>query len=254
MPGELQFPASLLFGFLLVLTRVGFTFLLVPVPGFRSAPEPAKVVLALVITFALFPQWPKVESPDLTTVVVWMAGEAALGIAFSLVILLFQEAFAIGAYTIGVQAGFSYASTIDPSSQSDSTVLPTIFQLMVGLLFFSTGLDHVLLRHFAYSLTSVPPGTFQLRSDMASVVLNGGTRMLETGIKLALPIAALLLLVDLALALLGRLNAQLQLLTLSQPIKLLGSLVALAGLCMLLPKIYMKGIPYLVQDLASVIR
>ena len=46
--------------------------------------------------------------------------------------------------------------------------------------------------------------------------------------RLALPVVALLMLVDLALALLGRLNAQLQLLTLAFPAKMLAALLLLA--------------------------
>ena len=46
------------------------------------------------------------------------------------------------------------------------------------------------------------------------------------GMRLALPVVALLTLVDLALALVGRLNAQLQLVLLAFPVKMLATLAA----------------------------
>ena len=53
--------------------------------------------------------------------------------------------------------------------------------------------------------------------------------MFSVGLRLALPVVALLVMVDVALALLGRLNPQLQLLSLAFPVKMLTALLA-AGL------------------------
>jgi flagellar biosynthetic protein FliR len=58
------------------------------------------------------------------------------------------------------------------------------------------------------------------------------------GIRLALPVVALLTLVDLALALVGRLNAQLQLILLAFPVKMLAALGLLAALAVLIPRVY----------------
>jgi flagellar biosynthetic protein FliR len=57
-----------------------------------------------------------------------------------------------------------------------------------------------------------------------------GDGMFRTGLRLALPVLALLALTDLALALVGRINAQLQLLTLSFPLKMLAAVAMLAAL------------------------
>ena len=46
-----------------------------------------------------------------------------------------------------------------------------------------------------------------------------GATLFSVGMRLALPVVALLVMVDVALALLGRINAQLQLLTLAFPAK-----------------------------------
>jgi len=64
-----------------------------------------------------------------------------------------------------------------------------------------------------------------------------GGDMLALAVRLALPVIALLVLVDIALGLLGRLNAQLQLLTLAFPIKMTAALVLLGGIAALLPRL-----------------
>jgi flagellar biosynthetic protein FliR len=64
-----------------------------------------------------------------------------------------------------------------------------------------------------------------------------GSLLFSTGVRLALPIVALLVMVDVALALLGRLNSQLQLLSLAFPAKMLTALLVLSWLAALFPRI-----------------
>ena len=52
--------------------------------------------------------------------------------------------------------------------------------------------------------------------------------MFSTGLRLAMPVIVLLMLVEIALALMGRMHQQLQLLALSFPVKMLATLAFLA--------------------------
>jgi flagellar biosynthetic protein FliR len=56
-------------------------------------------------------------------------------------------------------------------------------------------------------------------------------------VRLALPVVALLVMVDVALALLGRINAQLQLLSLAFPAKMLIALILLSWMSAMFPRI-----------------
>jgi flagellar biosynthesis protein FliR len=58
------------------------------------------------------------------------------------------------------------------------------------------------------------------------------------GLRLALPIVALMAIVDITLALLGRINAHLQLLQLAMPLKILAALATISALLMLFPVVY----------------
>ena len=59
--------------------------------------------------------------------------------------------------------------------------------------------------------------------------------MFSTGLRLALPVMAVMLMVEISLALLGRVNAQLHLMTIAFPIKMILGLSMLAWLSVLLP-------------------
>jgi flagellar biosynthetic protein FliR len=235
MGGDLL-SASTLFGFLLTLVRVAGVFVFVPIPGLKSAVDPARILLMLGVTVALFPVWPHPSgdvSPGLF--VLWIMSEAALGIGIGLAVAFAVEAFLVGAQIIGLQAGYSFASMVDPFTQADSTVLVALAQTAAGLLFFAMGLDREVLRIFARSLVIFPPGSFVMSRGAAQLILLAGSTMFSTGLRLALPVMAVMLMVEISLALLGRVNAQLHLMTIAFPIKMMLGLGMLAWLAALLP-------------------
>jgi flagellar biosynthesis protein FliR len=219
MPSEPVLSTAAVLGFLLTLARIAGVFVFVPLPGLKSTFELPRIIIALAVTLALYPQWPRIApetSPALLAL--WVMAEAALGIGIGLAVGFASEALATGAQIMGLQAGYAYASTVDPTTQADSGILVVISQLAAGLTFFALGLDREVLRVFARSLDVCPPGSFVLTRPAAEHILSLGATMFSTGLRLALPMVALLLMVDISLALLGRVNSQLQLLTVAFPI------------------------------------
>jgi flagellar biosynthetic protein FliR len=247
---------GLLFSFLLVLCRVGCVFVFVPFPGAKSMPDLPKIVFALFITMALFPFWPAVHAGDvdMARMLLWVVTEVGFGLFAGLVVAFLSEGFIIAAQVAGLQAGYSYASTIDPTTQADSGILATCVQLMAGMLFFGFRLDAWIIRILAHSLSTVPPGGWAGGEPPMAAIIRLGAAMFTTGLKLALPVVALLLLVDIALALLGRIASQLQLLTLAFPLKMLGALVALALLTSSFPAAYEKAAARAVETLGAAVR
>jgi flagellar biosynthetic protein FliR len=114
-------------------------------------------------------------------------------------------------------------------------------QLTASLLFFASGADREVLRVFGRSLEVMPPGAYVLDGAWLQVVIRLGGVMVETAVRLALPVVALLICVDVMLALIGRVNAHLQLLALALPLKMLIALVMLAALVSAMPSIFRSG-------------
>ncbi len=237
----LGLPVATIFAFLLVLARVSGLVMFLPVPGFRNAPDMVRVILAVTISFALFPVWPELpnELPPISTLVIWAFAEASFGLAAGLAVAFLTEGFQLGAQVLGLQAGFGYASTIDPNSQADSAILQVVTSLMTGLLFFSTGLDHDLIRILAASFHNAP--ATGMDGAMQQSILKLGAAMFSTALRVALPVTALLLLIDFALALLGRIQQQLQLLTLAFPAKMLAALAILAALTPVIARLFIAS-------------
>ena len=124
MRGELLLSLSTLLGFLLTLVRVAGVFVFIPLPGVSGIVSPARVIFSLGVTIALFPLWPNIpDEPSVGLFVMWILVEAALGVGIGLAVAFISEALTVGAQVMGLQAGYSFATTIDPNSQADSTVL-----------------------------------------------------------------------------------------------------------------------------------
>ena len=167
-----------------------------------------------------------------------MLAEAGMGLAVGLAVAFVTEGFQMGAQIVSLQAGYTFATTIDPTSGADSSVLLTIAQTTAGLLFFATGLDRQVLFAFAQSLSSQPPGHFVVSPSMANGLIAMGGTVFVTGLRLVMPLMGLLLMVEISLALLARLNSQLHVMMLSFPIKMLLSLGLLAWLVLIFPKVF----------------
>jgi flagellar biosynthetic protein FliR len=231
---------STLYTFALVLARMSGVFLFLPLPGVSAGPAASRVVLSLVTTFALFPRWPDMPAApaNIGQFAGWLLAELGLGLSIGLAVAFIVEVFLMAAQLISIQAGFSYASTVDPTTNADSVVLVVMAQLTAGLLFFATGLDHQVFTILANSLESTAPGVFApARPAVEALLMMGGT-IFSTGLRLVLPIMTLLLLVDLSLGLLGRLNAQLQIFSLAIPLKMLGALGLLSSSVLLFPRVF----------------
>jgi flagellar biosynthetic protein FliR len=239
MPVSLTLRAGTLYAFLLVLARVSGAVVFVPLPGFTAAAGPARAVFTLGFTLALFPLWPVIREASVgpATLAAWAAAESVVGIAIGVSVAIVLEAFLLAGQVLGLQAGYAYAQTIDPNTQADSGILLVFAQLIAGLCFFALGLDREILRLFARSLQKVPPGAYVFGPHTAEPMIRLASHLFSVGVRLALPVVALLVMVDVALALLGRLNSQLQLLSLAFPMKMLIALVVLSWIAVLFPRI-----------------
>ncbi len=212
-----------LFGFLLVLCRLAGMFSFLPIPGAKQILDPAKIVLSVVLTIAMFPFWPAGIDPNPTPGVLtaWIFREAALGMTIGLAVSFLAESVTLAAQLVATQAGYSYATSIDPNSNADSGVLPVMAQLMASLLFFALGLHRQLIAALIATLEILPPGGEWKLSAPPEVMLALGAAVFRTALELALPVIAILLILDITLALLARINQQLQLLSIAFPAKML---------------------------------
>lgn len=230
MPGELVVPLPLMTSFLLTLCRVSGVVAFVPLPGVQSSPEAARIILALALSIILMPvvnagTMTLLSSQDFALGVV---AELSYGLLIGVAMSLLLEGLQMAAHIIGLQAGYSFASTIDPSTEADSAVLQVLTQLFAGIVFFALGFDRKVIRTLAVSFKAVPLAV-TIRSDtVMEAVIGLGSQVFLVGLRLAMPVMALLLLSELSFAVVAKVHSQFHMQSLSFPSKMLTGLGVLA--------------------------
>lgn len=235
---QMVLPQTLALHFLLVLFRVGAIFSFIPIPGIKSALAPVRVALVVLTSWLVFPLTPPVGDIAMTLSSAFsvMIAEVSLGLLIGLAIQFLHEGVVLGAQALSIQAGYSYASTVDPNSEADSSVLQVMLGLSGSWLFLALGLDRILLKSILNSFETYAPGAFLAKQTHAPALLALSSEMFSQGLRIAAPIVGVLLLVDFAMALLSRLQPQMQLLNLSFPLKMLLSLAGLALSVQMIPQ------------------
>ncbi len=229
MPVDVAISEARILSFLLVLSRMSGLLIFLPIPGLRALPESVRPLVALALSVPLLASAPGLPLGDANSgrMLLWCLSEVCFGLLWGLAVHFLIEAFVLGAQFLALQAGFGYASIIDPSTQADAGLLQILAQLIASLLFFATGLHREVLYLMAESIHRVPPGSYLPDIAAANQLVQLGVAMFEIAARLSMPLIALLLLIDLSLALLGRVQSQLQLLSMIFPAKLLLSLFVL---------------------------
>lgn len=228
-------PFGVLLPFGLLLCRTSVLIALMPLPGVRNALEVHRLLLAVLLAALLTPFAPAIPVPSLAKLLVFATAEATLGAALGLSIALIQEGIQLGAQFIGMQAGFAYASTIDPTSEADSAILQVLLTLASSLAFLALGLDTIVFRFVLEGVRLFPPGSWVPSPQHATALMALFPPLFTDAVRIALPVVAVLLVVDISLALFSRLQPQLQLLTLSFPLKMLASVATVAACSAYLP-------------------
>jgi flagellar biosynthetic protein FliR len=243
-------------GLMLMLARLGGMLVFVPIPGAKSAPGITKVLLAVSLSIALLPSTHhfRTQPANVGQLAIWLIAELAFGLMVGLIVGFLAESVIFGLQSVAVQAGFSYSSTIDPNSDADSGVLQALAQITSNLLFFQYGGDGIVLRAFSHSLMRWAPGSSSPQWSTAEAIAGFTNAMFDLGLRLALPVAALLLLTDICLSLTARIQSQLQLLSLAFPVKMLGSLAFLAMLLPVVQVLYRSGMQQAIIHLGQIIK
>jgi flagellar biosynthetic protein FliR len=136
----------------------------------------------------------------------------------------------------GLQFSFSLVNLMDPASAIQTPLLGDLFQLMGTLVVITSGLDRILLASMVRSFHVAPLGGFALAPPTALAIVRAAGGVFLAAVELAAPVLAATMLVEIAVALLGKLSPQLPVMSLTVPLKTLTGFVILTGSLALWPR------------------
>jgi flagellar biosynthetic protein FliR len=112
----------------------------------------------------------------------------------------------------------------------------------------------LLVKALAESLRLAPPESFTLNRAWAEELVRFAATIFSAGLRLAAPLIALLLLADASLAVLGRVQQQLHLISLTMPLKLGATMLVLSATIILQPGFFESLMTSWVRVVEGVLR
>ncbi len=185
---------------------------IVATPGLNieQAPGPVRALLPLGLGLALFGAMGAGVggAPDPLTAAGLLPLEFALGLLMGFAVRLIFAAVEVAGEYISVQMGYGAAAIFDPTVGSAVAPPTRLLFVVSSLVFFSIDGHHQVILALAGSYRRVPAGGVRLEVVDAEAVLVLFSGLFEAACRLALPILAVVFIINVVLGVLSRFAPQ----------------------------------------------
>ena len=209
--------------FILILVRVSIFLFMFPVFSSPVVPAIAKIGLALLITFILYPvagvrpeQFPN-SSVGFGALVV---GEFIVGMVLAYSVEIFFSAVQLAGQIVGFQMGFSMINVIDPQSGTDLSIISQIAYLVVILIFIILNGHHTIIQALVESFRIINMGELTLHEKMHWKLIGMVTGLFALGIKMAAPAMAALFFTNAAFGICAKFVPQMNIMIVAFPVQI----------------------------------
>jgi flagellar biosynthetic protein FliR len=227
---------SFLSAMTLALVRVSGMVAFAPFFSSSALPVRVKAVFVGAVAFLLAPLVATLPNAHVALGFSALLGELAVGLVYGLCLTLLTEMMIFAGQLIGLQFSFSMVNLLDPTSSIQTPLLGDLFQLMGTLVVITAGLDRIMLASMVRSFRVAPLGSYALAPASALEIVRAAGGVFLAAVELAAPVLAATLLVEVAVALLGKLSPQLPVMSLTVPMKTLTGFALLTGSLALWPR------------------
>jgi flagellar biosynthetic protein FliR len=234
----------------LALIRVSGVVLFAPMFSSNALPVRTKAAFVLAVSYLLAPLVATLPNARAEINFSAILGELAVGLVYGLTLALLNEMLLFAGQIMGVQFSFSLVNVMDPSSPIETPLLGQLFQMMGTLVIIAAGLDRILLASIVRSFRAVPLGTYALAPVTGLGIVRAAGGVFVAAVELAAPVLAATMLVEISIALMGKLSPQLPVMNLTVPFKTLTGFIVLAGSMALWPR-FIEGRFSSLLDLAQ---
>ena len=179
-----------------------------------------RLILGLAIALAIAPALPPppISEPSSGIALLILAQQIIIGYAMGFVMRLVFSAVDLSGVIISNLMGLGFATAYDPEGASQTPVVSEFFGVLALLTFLAINGHLMVIATLVQSFSALPIGNAGLSSGSWLNVANAGALIFSSGVFLALPVTVALLITNIALAILGRVAPQLNLMAIGFPI------------------------------------
>ena len=224
LPGlELNAVMSVMAKFMLASLRIGAFLVVSPIFGSTAIPVQVRVIAAafLAIMVMAYSEVPDIESFNELRIIGVIITELLIGIAAGLILTIWFSAAVLAGEKIATSAGLGYAAQIDPNSGGQTPVVSQMLSLFMIILFLGVNGHLVVLRTMLESYNYLPIGAMPAWGAFIKGGVSAASAMFVAASIIMLPIAVVMLLINLAVGVITRSSPQLNLFSFAFPMSLL---------------------------------
>lgn len=207
----------------MVFARMGSALMLLPGFGERAILERARLLLSLLIAFAVAPvvaPYLPAAPSDFAVFVALFVSEIGVGLFIGFIARLAMSALESAGQLINFQIGLAAATVFNPMMQENSSLPGVFLFLLVMTVMFQMDLHHVTLRAAIDSYQVFTPGALPPIGDFTKAAW----MLLSKGFALALqfsgPFILMALILNLGMGVISRMQPQLQVFFLLLPVQI----------------------------------
>ena len=199
--------------------------------GNHAIPRMVKADFAFVLSLAIMPLAASKVGPVPTHLLLLafaVLKDGLLGIALGYAARLMFSSVEMAGYFVDTQMGFGFINLINPFSEQQAWLMSNFqFQLAITVYLLANG-HLALLGSLVDSFQALPPGEISPHAGFGLTIVSMMHLMFVLGFRLALPAAGVLLVVDVAFALIARTVPQMNIFIVGLPAKVIIGLTTVA--------------------------
>lgn len=195
-----------------------------PVFSARNIPVPWKAALVLLLTYF---GWLLGLADNFSTPANWfnfvlvLVAELLIGILLSLVAQLFFAGIQLAGQHIDFQMGFGIVDIMDPMTGVPVPIIGNFYYIIAMLIYLQLDGHHLFLQAIYASYQTIPIGEFAINGVVIQTLLQFFGEVFVVGLKLSLPIAGTILVVDFVLGIISRTVPQMNIFMVGMPAKII---------------------------------
>jgi flagellar biosynthetic protein FliR len=221
---------TLIAGLLWPLTRILGLLATAPLFGNVSVPVTVKLGLGFMLALIIAPTVPAVAGVDPMSLagLLILTQQLLIGLALGFTMRVAFACMELAGELAGLTMGLGFATFFDPQTQGRSIAISQVLSLVTILLFLALNVHLSMLSVLADSFRTMPISDLPLSGKPFEQIALWGGKVFSTGLQLALPIVAALLITNVGLSILARSAPQLNLFGIGFPITLTVGFVMIA--------------------------
>jgi flagellar biosynthetic protein FliR len=199
--------------------------------AWMNAPVRIKVALVLMLAFVAHGLSNQTVAPSsMYDAGLSLCSELMVGIAIGFVVRIVVSIAEICGEIISPAIGLGVASAFDPTTQAQQAVISTILRNFMVFVALIVGVHRVVLGGLLVGFRLLPVGTARAPGQLLPVFIEMSSLAIEAGVRIALPLVAILYMTQIALAFVARAAPQMQVFNVGFAVMLAVGLFLLAAI------------------------